>query len=134
MIENIQTALDSILKTWADAETIIVAWENIGRQTDIDVPHVASFLLPADTTGVGLADSDVQDYTGIYQVNVYVQKGDGTGSSRPLVDGLLNVFAKGTTVEVDGQKTRIETSWRSSAVDNEAWYVIPVSVRYRSFA
>ena len=134
MIENIQTALDSILKTWADAEPIIVAWENIGRQTDIDVPHVASFLLPAETTLSSLANADSSDYTGIYQVNVYVQKGDGTGSSRPLVDGLLNAFRKGVAETVDGQKTRIETSWRSNAIPDEAWYVIPVSVRYRSFA
>jgi hypothetical protein len=133
MIENIQTALDTILKTWADAEPIVVAWENIGRQTDIDVPHVASFLLPAETGVIGLADIAADSYVGIYQVNVYVEKGDGTGSSRPLVDGLLKAFLKGTTVTVDGQITRIETSWRSNAIDNEAWYVIPVSVRYKSF-
>ena len=134
MIENIQTALDTILKSWADAQPIVVAWKNIGRQTDIDVPHVASFLLPAETGLIGLADSDSQDLTGIYQVNVYVQKSTGTGASRLLVDGLLNAFAKGTATTVDGQKTRIVKSWRAGAVDNEAWYVIPVSVRYRSFA
>lgn len=134
MIDKIQTALDSILKAWADSEPIIVAWENVGRQTDIREPHVASFLLPAETGVVGLADSDCNDYTGIYQVNVYVSKGGGTGASRPLVDGLLNAFSKGTTEIVDGQKTRIEQSWRSSAIDNEAWYVVPVSVRYRSFS
>ena len=134
MIENIQSALDSILKTWADAEPIAVAWENLGSQTDIDEPHVASFLLPAETGLVGLADSDCSDFAGIYQVNVYVEKRTGTGASRLLVDGLLNAFSKGTAMTVDGQMTRIENSWRSSALDNEAWYVIPVTVRYRSFA
>lgn len=134
MIDNIQTALDTLLKTWADAQPIAVAWENVGTGTDIDVPHVASFMLPAETTGVGLADGDSQDYMGIYQVNVYVRKGDGTAASRPLVDGLLTAFDKGTELEVAGQKIRIEISWRSNAVDNEAWYVVPVSIRYRSFA
>lgn len=134
MIENIQSAMDTILKAWADAEPITVAWENIGKRTDITEPHVASFMLPAETVGAGLADSDCSDMSGIYQVNVYVEAGKGTAASRPLVDGLLNAFARGTEMTIDGQKTRIEQSWRSGAVDNEAWYVIPVSVRYRSFA
>lgn len=134
MINNIQQALDTILKTWADAVTIAVAWENLGDQTDIDEPHVASFLLPAETSINGVGDNDPSDFTGIYQVNVYVQKGDGTIDSRPLVDGLLSAFKKGTTSQVGAQRVRIVNSWRSSAIDNQAWYTIPVSVRYRSFA
>ena len=133
MIDNIQAALDTILKGWADAEPILVAWENLGSQTDIDEPHVASFLLPAETDTPALPYSGSQDYTGIYQVNVYVKKGGGTAQSRPLVDGLLNAFARGVEQTVSGQRVLIEKSWRASAIDNEAWYTIPVSVRYRSF-
>ncbi len=134
MIDNIQSALDSILNDWAQAEPIVVSWENLGRQTDIDEPHVASFLIPAETDAPAVGNGDSLDYTGVYQVSVYVQKGKGTIESRPLVDRLLTAFSRGTERIVDGQRTRVIKSWRSSAIDNDAWYLIPVSVRYRSIA
>ena len=134
MINNIQSAMDTILKDWADAQPILVSWENLGVQTDIDEPHVASFLIPAETDTPAIADGDYEDFTGIYQISVYVQKGDGTGASRPIVDSLLTAFARGVEKTISGQRTRVVKSWRSGAVDNDAWYLIPVSVRYRSFA
>jgi Bacteriophage related domain of unknown function len=134
MINNIQAALDTILQDWSAAESIPVSWENLGAETDIDEPHVASFLIPAETDTPAIADDDYEDFTGIYQVSVYVQKGDGTGASRPIVDSLLTAFARGVEKTISGQRTRIVKSWRSGAVDSDAWYLIPVSVRYRSFA
>ena len=134
MINNIQSALDGLLKDWADSQSITVAWENKGRPTDVGTPYLSSFLLPAETVAVGMADGSSNDFTGIYQVDVNVPAGKGTIDSRPLVDGLLTAFARGIERTVNNQKTRIEMSWRDPAIDGDAWYFVPVSIRYRSFA
>ena len=98
---------------------------------------MAPFLLPVETGNAGISISDNQDYTGIYQISVYTEKGKGTKASRDVVSSLLEAYSRGVTVDIpvsNGvQRLLIESSWTASAIDSEAWYNVPVSVRYRLF-
>ena len=137
-VENVRQALGGIIEAWSTAEGVPVALENIASSADLAAPYVAPFLLPAETSPVGNAITDNQDFTGIYQVSVYTEKGKGTQTSRSIVDSLLEAFARGVYVDmpVTGgvQRVLIEASWSTSALDSGSWYTVPVSVRYRSFA
>lgn len=137
-IENIRQALDGILNTWATTNSVPVAWENLSSSAALSAPYVMPFLLPVETASVGVAISDNQDFTGIYQVSIYTEKGKGTKASRDLVNSLLESFARGVSVDVPVtggvQKVLIEKAWTAGALDSGPWYTVPLSVRYRSFA
>lgn len=134
MYSNIRAALDTILNTYATAQSVDVAWQNTGYTPGPDA-YLEPFLLPAESGTVGIEATGSIDYIGLYQVNVVCPKGGGTVESRTLVDGLLTAFARTTSETVSGQKVSIVKSWASPALDrNDAWYVVPVSIRYRSFA
>lgn len=133
-IDNVRDALNGILESWGVTNSIPIAWENLKAPSDFAAPYVAAFLLPVDTGVMGLAIGDNQDFTGIYQVSVYTEKGKGTKESSDIVNTLLEAFARGVTVMIGDQRILIEASWAPPAVDSEAWYTVPLSVRYRSFA
>lgn len=137
-IENVRAALDGILSDWATANSVPVAWENLATGSALSAPYVMPFLLPVETVGVGLAIGDNQDFTGIYQISVYTEKGKGTKASRDIVNSLIEAYARGAEVEIPVtggvQKVLIEMSSAAPALDGDAWYTVPVSVRYRSFA
>jgi hypothetical protein len=136
-IENIRSALDGILNDWSGVESVPVAWENFASTTVLATPFVSPFLLPVETGNAGISISDNQDYTGIYQISVYTEKGKGTKASRDVVSSLLEAYSRGVTVDIpvsNGvQRLLIESSWTASAIDSEAWYNVPLSVRYRLF-
>lgn len=123
----IQAGLDTLLDVWATAESVPVKWENFGSGSDITVLHVAPFILPAEIAPVGVGDNDPDDNTGIYQISVYSEKGIGTKAARDAITTLKPVFAKGVKAGI----VRIEKTWESAGFDDEAWYIVPVSVRYR---
>ena len=132
--ENVRVALDTILNAWSAAENIPVAWENLATGSELSAPYVEAFLLPAETTTVGVAISDNQDYTGIYQISVRTEKGKGTLESRTIVNSLLTAFARGVESTIDQQRVLVQSTSVAPFIDSEAWYTVPVSVTYRSFA
>lgn len=129
-MSDIQAALDTLLNTWATANAIPVVWENYNPNDDSPAmagPFVKAFILPAETGSTTLGPSGYQTAQGVYQVTVAVKKGNGTAVVRPLVASLQTVFARG--VVSDG--VRVLKSWPAPALTVGAWYMVPVSVRYR---
>lgn len=131
-IENVRDALEGILESWAVTNSVPVAWENQTINPALDEPYVMSFLMPVETVEVGRALDDSQDFNGIYQVSVYTEKGKGTATSKAIVGSLLTEFSRGVTVTIGAQIIRVEMSYASPALDFDAWYTVPVTIRYRS--
>ena len=135
--ESVRKALDGILNDWAATEGVTVAWENVASDVALQAPFVMPFLLPVETANVGVAISDNQDFSGIYQVSVYTEKGKGTKASRDIINSLLTAYSRGVIVNIPvtngNQRVLVEASWASPAIDSAAWYNVPLSVRYRLF-
>lgn len=133
MYANIRAALDKLLYDYAATVPISVAWQNMPFTPGSDA-YLEAMLLPAETDIVGMESTGSNDYIGIYQINVVCPKGTGTAESRTLVDGVLTALKRTTSYTVNSQKVISQKAWASPALDRDSsWYIIPISVEYRSF-
>ena len=58
------------------------------------------------------------------------KKGNGTADSRAIVDAVLGEFSKGSMAGT----VQIQKSWASGSFDRDnAYFVVPVSVRYKAY-
>ena len=138
MYNTILSALETKLSSFATAQGHYIAWPDVKFPSDSDIsngysggPYLESFILPAETGQGGLAVGSYQDYEGIYQINVVTKKGNGTADSRAMVDAVLSEFSKGSMAGT----VQIQKSWVSGSFDRDnAYFVVPVSVRYKVYA
>ena len=129
MYNTILSALETKLSDFATAQGYDVAWPDV-KFTPTNA-YLESFILPAETGQGGLAVGSYQDYEGIYQINVVTKKGNGTADSRAMVDAVLSEFSKGSMAGT----VQIQKSWASGSFDRDnAYFVVPVSVRYKVYA
>ena len=131
---NIKQALEDILKSVSDANSVPVAWPNIDYNPS-DGVYYQPYLIPVETKKIGFSLTDDNDYAGIFQVSVNFYKGTGTAECRQAVDDLLTGFYKGVSQTVNGDRVFIEQSSVAAQVEKtEGWFYIPVSIRYRCFS
>jgi len=123
----IQSALDTMLYNWSNTNSVSVAWQNVDFDNTNISQYAQAFMIPAQTFPIALADLSSSDFTGIYQINVYTKKGIGTKTNRDLTESLLTAFGKGS----GANGVRILQASMSGAIDDDAWLVVPISVRYR---
>jgi len=78
------------------------------------------------------AFSDAGTYRemGIYQVMVYVPKGNGMFEALDIVDKILGLFQRGSELTGSGPTVKIERSYRSSPMSEATWMKIPISVDF----
>ena len=79
MIPDIASALAARLGTWADAESISVAWENVPFTPPANDIYLAVHDMPVTprTIDLGLR---CRTYSGVYQINVVAPAGLGRTS------------------------------------------------------
>ena len=131
---DIQEALETKLKAFADLGGYPVAWPNV-KFTPSTVPYLATFNLPAQTVTLGLSIGSGDDHGGIYQIDVRCPKGNGANDSRTIVNAVIAEFSKGSEQTANTTKILIEQSWASGAFDiDDVWFTVPVSVRYRAIS
>lgn len=126
MYNDILSALETKLQTFANSEGYDVSWPDV-KFTPTG-SYLEPFILPAETATGGLTSGSYQDYAGIYQINVVTKKGAGTSDVRAMVENVLTEFNKAEAAGI----VLIEKSWPSGSFDrDEAYFVVPISVRYR---
>lgn len=131
---TINNALESHLKLLADSNGVDVAWPNIAFNP-VGGVYYQPALIPVETKTPGLPINSSNDNAGIFQVNVNFTKETGTIDLRFATDELIVHFSRGTTISKDGLNVFIEQVWPSGQVQKaEAWFFVPVSIRYRVFS
>jgi len=131
---NIQQALETKLKAFADLKGYPVAWPNV-RYDPSTAPYLTSYNLPAETSTLGLSIGSSDDYSGIFQVDVRCPKGNGGNDSRTITNEVIAEFSKGSEQIANTTTVLIEQSWASGAFDiDDAWFSVPVSIRYRAIS
>ena len=131
---EIQAALDGRLATFARENQCDVAWENMTLDSSSDRPYLQCALLPARPYQATLGTGGFIRLSGLYQVNVVCPQGIGSGPPRNLADLLIRHFKPGTSLTRGAVNLGIDCAWRSSAVQEPDWYLIPVSVSWFVFA
>jgi hypothetical protein len=128
--EVINAALAERLK----ALNVPAAYENAQFSPTDGVLYLEEHYLPARTTPVGLAFTDSQDFTGIYQVNVCAPTDKLKLAGMQAAGAVAKHFARGTSISKDGLNVLCERADQAPALKSGNRWIIPVSVRFRCFA
>ena len=127
----IRRALETALKTYADGQSIDVAWENVEFTIPDDL-YLRSFVLPARTSSGDLGRVN-RRHEGIYQVSIVALTGDGPGAAETVVAGLSAAFDPATPLTAGGLNVWItDPLSRSAPIIERDRFVIPCSMPYAS--
>ena len=129
-LSSIRIELESRLNTWANSfnPVIPVAYEGLPFQIPtIGDRYAEVFLLPASTFNPTVDGSRKRE-VGIFQVNLYVKDGKGTGQLNSLVDSLVAFFP---VVPKTGNVSIERTPSVSVGMTMNGWRSVPVSIPYR---
>lgn len=99
------------------------------------VKWLRATFLPADSFAIGIADNAHNQHYGILQVDVFVGLGIGDYAPRRIAAQIAGWFKRGTQVTKDGFIATVYDVPRiARAVEDDPWWMIPVSIPYRCFA
>lgn len=128
--QSARAAFDAQLETAAAALGLDVAWENTVRDPEDGSSHLQTALLIAEpaTGSIGLDGFDRMQ--GLYQVSVYVHRGNGSGAALGIADTILQSFLRGTRLTYGGFTLTVERSWPGPAFLSGDFFVVPVSVSW----
>ncbi|EPJ0594313.1 TPA: DUF4128 domain-containing protein [Enterobacter roggenkampii] len=132
MIPDIASALAARLGTWADAEGISVAWENVPFTPPANEMYLAVYDMPATprTVDLGLR---CRIYSGVYQINVVAPVGTGRTDVVSLADRVAELFPEGQEIEGRGFTCWIDqTPGVFRGITTSVSYTVPVSLNYRA--
>lgn len=87
------------------------------------------YFIPAVPVQVELGTSGRTKWIGILQVNVCIPKNDGMQPLYDRFDSIANLYRSGANF--DG--VRISRTYRSSALDDGDFYVLPVSIEWWAY-
>nr|WP_226838919.1 MULTISPECIES: DUF4128 domain-containing protein [Enterobacter] len=120
------------LGTWADAEGISVAWENVPFTPPANEMYLAVHDMPVTprTIDLGLR---CRTYSGVYQINVVAPAGSGRTSVVALADRVAELFPEGQEIEGRGFTCWIDqTPGVFRGITTSVSYTVPVSLNYRA--
>lgn len=126
-IPVIRQALETPLNTWATANSIPVAWQGQGFTKPSNGFFCEAILIPNNTLN---REVSMQRTTliGLFQVNVWMQKGKGTGAleaKAESVKALYPTLPKGVvSIEQTPDIGRI-------ILDDSGWLILPITVKWR---
>ena len=131
-IKRIRTALESRLNSWATAQSVPVAWQNVPYSPTTGTRYVRAAILPAETQNP-IYGPDHRRLIGILQVDIVAPIGSGMGAIDTLAESICTEFARGTTLTQSGLTIIMDysPSIGPSLID-EGWVYTPISIRYRA--
>ena len=133
--QDISAALSANLNTYAAANSIPVAWENVKYLPVTGAKYLRETLIPSSTEQVELGAAGIDETLGIYQVDAFTPAHSDLGKSEAqiLADGVANQFKRGALLTYNGVNVRIrKVSPGGGAIDG-AWYMIPITIEFKSY-
>lgn len=127
---RIRQALESALKTWADAQGIVVAWENVTLVSPPAGAYLRSQLLPLPTESADIGGKN-RRFGGVYQVTLVMPTGAGPGAADALAAAVAALYPPGVPIVVSGLSVWIvrPMSQAPPVVDRDR-FIVPCSLTY----
>ena len=125
---DISSALDSRLNTLTGQSPI--AWENTAYIPVKDTLYLRPTILPALTIQAGLGTSGLDEYVGIYQIDIFAPAGKGRGEAEIKADAVADHFKRGTDLSKNGKTVRLGNVSRNSGIRDEDRFIISISINY----
>lgn len=127
----VRAALESAVNTWAAANSLTVAWENIPF-TPPSGAYVRAFIIPSPTTSESLERAD-RRYSGLLQVDLMMPINVGSGQGETLLASLSAAFNPANVLTLSGVRINIpQPASDAAALPEPNRHVIPVTVPYEA--
>ena len=130
---DISYALDNRLNTMTSLPP--VAWENYPYEPALGTLYLRPTNIQGDTPvhTIGATGNDVT--TGIYQVDVFAEAGQGKNAAVVMSDNIAAHFKIDTEFSYNGRLVRIRQVNRRAGFNNaDGWYQIPVEIVYDAYS
>ncbi len=125
---ELRTALDTHLKNMSGRPP--VDWENVGFDQDKQI-YLSQILIPAEDITVGMGSAGSNVLAGIYQITINIPKGKGKAGHVAELERIKARFPRSTSITSGSTRVAIHKVWANSAIQDDNYYRVPVSVRYR---
>tara|TARA_B110000046_G_scaffold61020_1_gene68614 strand:+ start:642 stop:1058 length:417 start_codon:yes stop_codon:yes gene_type:complete len=125
---DISSALDLRLNTLTGQSPI--AWENTAYIPVKDTLYLRPTILPALTLQAGLGVNGIDEYIGIYQIDIFAPAGKGRGEAEIKADAVADHFKRGTDLSKNGKTVRLGNVSRNSGIRDEDRFIISISINY----
>jgi len=126
---DLQSALNDAL--YDAFPTMPVAWENVKYVPTVGVAYFRAWLLPGETQVMTLGQEPWTERVGVFQVSVVEPIEIGFGIPVAKAAEVVAAFKPNTSFVYNGLTVIIDKSWLSSGRVEDAWYHIPVNIKYR---
>lgn len=131
-IAAIQAALESRL--YGISPTISTAWQNVAFTPVEGTPWQRVTLLVNDPIDHAVT-SDVTEQRGLLQITLHYPGGVGTATALARANAVAARFAPPQTLTSGGTNVEIlRTAHIASGLSLDGWWVIPITVPWRSFS
>lgn len=132
-LQLIREAMEVALSTWASANSVSVAWENVKFVPTADAPHARAYLLPGEPQAPFLSGAG-RVHVGVFQVSLHMPQGYGTAAASALVDSLDAAFTTTAPLTAGGVSVFIVRPMGAGPAmpGDSGAYVVPVSCEYRA--
>lgn len=129
---SIQDAFDRRLLASQD-DRIDIAWRGVLYTPVQGTPYLAPSMTARSSVAQGAGADGTRLHSGVYQINVNHAAGNGLADANAKADELIGLFPRGANLTTtDGQTIVIEIAEARPDIQQNAWLVVPVLVRWWS--
>jgi len=130
--KDINTALSVRLAELQTAGVPPIAWENAEYTPVEGSLYLRESFLPNIKDAVGVAHTSADDYEGLYQVSVMDGRGDRRFDAQEQARLISLHFPRGAEYTYNGVTVKITGTRLASAITEDGWYQIPVTISWRA--
>ncbi len=124
----IRSELQARLNTLATSLNMPVAWQGVEfKQGSATTAYLEAFLVPTATKDATVSISRTT-LRGLFQVNVWEQKGKGMKRAEAVAQSIVDAFP---VLPKQGSVVIEQTPSIESVLYDAGWMIVPVSIRYR---
>lgn len=129
---DISNALDTQLSALSPLPA--VAWPNRTYIPVKGTKWIRPTLLPASSEVATIGETNSTDLnTGIYQVDVFIDAGEGKNDAMVQADLIADHFKRDTELTYNGRTVIIKNVGQSPSQTDNGWFQVPVNIEYQSY-
>jgi hypothetical protein len=127
----VRVALETVVNTFAAAQSLTVAWENMPFTPPAGA-YLRAFIIPSQTTSASLARTD-RRYGGFLQIDLMMPIDQGAGPAETLLAALVTAFNPATVLTSSSVRVNIlQPASAAAPIQEPNRYVVPVTVPYEA--